>query len=122
MDERMNGRLTTCADSEAGRFVLLVREPARQSNPFRHQVPRHTETCGEEAHLGALTSAPWSMRNLTTTSLPPAHAACNGRTPLRTELMGCPLLSAYSTRPRLPDAAAKCRSYLGTAGMYVSFG
>lgn len=40
--------------------------------------------------LDALTSAPCLMRRLTTRSLPPAQAACKGRTPSKTEFTGWP--------------------------------
>ena len=39
-------------------------------------------------YLGALTSAPLSMSNLTTISFPPEQAAWRGSTPSMTELIG----------------------------------
>lgn len=39
------------------------------------------------------------MSILTTSTLPELAPACNGRTPLRTELIGWPCISAYLTRP-----------------------
>jgi hypothetical protein len=39
-------------------------------------------------YLGAFTSAPLSINNLTTISFPPEQAACRGSTPSMTELMG----------------------------------
>jgi len=41
-----------------------------------------------KTYLGAFTSAPLSMSNLTTMSLPPEQAAWRGSTPSMTELIG----------------------------------
>lgn len=71
---------------------------------------------GERANLGAFTSAPASMRQLTTRTLPPAEAAWSGRTPSRTELTGWPWERAYWTRPMSPEAEAEWRPRWGTAG------
>ena len=53
-----------------------------------------TSVLNRRGRRGAFTSAPCWIRHSTTTSLPPAQAACNGRTPLRTELTGWPWVRA----------------------------
>ena len=70
----------------------------------------------DEANLGAFTSAPQSMRKLTTRTFPPAAAAWRGRTPSRTELTGWPCERAYWTRPMSPEAEAEWRPRRGTRG------
>lgn len=72
---------------------------------------------GEEADLGAFTSAPRSNKKFTTRTLPPAQAAWSGSTPSRTEFTGWPCESAYWTRPMSPEAEAECKPRWGTAGV-----
>lgn len=46
-------------------------------------------TSDQRTYLEEFTSAPCSINNFTTKSFPPNDTACNGKTPSRTELIGC---------------------------------